>query len=216
MWTTALVAPVALTALVAALLGLLFPAALAVAVGALVLLAGFAGAIAVAAPIDRHEASPLRLRVLVGFLHLAQPIARTWGQLTARVERVERSAEAWTGNRQHWVAALHRELTRRGCAVGYSEPTKRYDLRAHIGLLSSARITTAVLWNWQPVSRISIRMRWPSILTILGALTVVWSSGDRWPLVVVGVVVAATVVESLVLYRAVKQSITTTASGATV
>jgi hypothetical protein len=50
-----------------------------------------------------------------------------------------------------WLLELARELARGWGAVRLSSPSDSWDLSVSVGPLMSYRITTAVVWNWQPM-----------------------------------------------------------------
>ena len=50
-----------------------------------------------------------------------------------------------------WLLELARELARGWGAVRLSSPSDSWDLLVSVGPLMSYRITTAVVWNWQPM-----------------------------------------------------------------
>ena len=104
------------------------------------------------------EPHPLALRLLVGFLHVVQPLVRTTGRLNGKPgsPRPGRD-ERWTGDRASWVGLLHRELARRRCAVRLGGPHDDWDLEVQLSLFVVCRIRTAVAWGWVPRYRLTFR-----------------------------------------------------------
>ena len=130
-----------------------------------VLLAAFSAAVAVSVHVPHDEPQPSRLRALVAFLHLAQPLARTWGRLQARPHRPPRSRPVWTGDRAAWVRSLERELRAGGCAVRVGGEHDHWDLEVSVGPLLRGRITTGVAWSW--VLHLRTRQRLTPIAVLL-------------------------------------------------
>jgi len=145
-----------------ALLGVLAPLSLWWVLAPLVAVSAMlAYGLAVAAGVrpERREPHALRFRLLVGFLHVAQPLVRAWGRLTQRSSSEPEGASAeWTGDRAAWMEELRAELGRRGCRVQTGAAHKTWDLECASGPLLKARITTAVIW-WQPFHRATLRPR---------------------------------------------------------
>ena len=124
------------------------------------LLVGYAGAVAAAVRPERGEPRPVRLRALVGILHVLQPFARTWGRLRARRLAPEaKPPVSWTGDRVGWLHGLRRSLAGRRCTVQVGPASARYDLGVRVGPLLECRIVTAVVWQWTPRHRLSWRLR---------------------------------------------------------
>src|SRR6266516_2868638 len=155
------------------LLGLLGPLSawwLTVPATVLLLLGAYAAAIALTLPVPWQEPHPGGLRVLVGLLHVAQPLARAWGRL--RGEAVEPGLEpgfeplAWGdgdgdgGLRAAWLLDLYRDLCGRGCTVRLGGAYDWWDLEASIGPMLACRLATAVGWSWYPLRRLALRPRW--------------------------------------------------------
>ncbi len=152
--------PIAILGLV---LGLFSPWFLLLPVFVIGWCAAYVAAMGISAPVDRREPQPVRLRCLVGTLHLLQPFVRTWGRLRgARAEPEPGTAQApcWVGDRRDWLLALQVTLQAAGLKVSIGRPEDRWDLRVTSRGLARARITTAVSWRWIPHSSVSVRPTW--------------------------------------------------------
>jgi hypothetical protein len=203
-WALALL-PLLIPVLLGGLAGSLFwtwPAILAGA--ALGLAVVFGAGIALAVRPTRGESNPVRLRFLVGFLHLAQPVARTWGRLRTRGSKIwEQSAPDWTGQKGHWIGGLRIELERRRCSVRLGSPQDDWDLQASVGPLVSCRVKSAVLWSWLPAYRIRLRPRslfWGGLTAVAGVALL------SIPAAALGVAAVAilTAMEAWIVYGVVK------------
>lgn len=107
-WIGAMLPLFAALSLPATPLAVMWPAASVLP--ALVLLGaiGYGVGIALALPVSRREGESARLRGLVGFLHVAQPLVRAWGRVTCRPPTPSPPASNWTGNRVAWLVADRR------------------------------------------------------------------------------------------------------------
>ena len=154
MWASTMVPLLVVAALAALPLSLLAPAALVVPAIVLLLLAGYALCVAAATDVTPREAFAWRLRLLVGVLHVVQPLARTWGRLRGRpLPARSVPVPAWTGNRETWLLALRQDLSARWCAVRSGSPHDSWDLELGVGPVLRCRLNTAVLWGWDPLAR---------------------------------------------------------------
>lgn len=105
---------------------------------------------------ERRKGLDLRVRALAGLLHVAQPFARLWGRLRGgRLPASDRQA-AWQGNRHQWLRELKRQCETSGLRVDVGGPIESWDLQVRRGVFAAARITTAVVWDWEP----RYRVRW--------------------------------------------------------
>ena len=68
-----------------------------------------------------------------------------------------------------WLPDLQRELARGWGAVRLSSPSDSWDLSLSVGPLMSYRITTAVVWHWQPMWRGRVVPRVTFLLTMITA-----------------------------------------------
>ncbi|RYU15101.1 glycosyltransferase [Nocardioides iriomotensis] len=200
-WAGAAVPMVVAAAALLLPLAVLSPLALTVPAVLLLLLVAYAACVAVAADVDAREPSPWRFRLLVGALHVLQPLARTWGRLRGHpLPAREIEPGPWTGSREQWLHALRRDLSSRWCAVRVGAPDQRWDLAVAVGPLLRCRLHTAVRWDWDPV----VRRTWALTgfakvalaVTVVG-LVVVPMAGAMLACIVVG----AALVEAAVLVR---------------
>jgi ATP-binding cassette subfamily B protein len=130
----------------------------------LLVLVGLAATVAVSVQPSHWERAPLRLRLLIGMLHIVQPMARTWGRLRGRpAARQPPRSQLWSGDRLTWLAALERELSSRHCVVRRGRAHDDWDFEVWLGPLISSRLRTAVLWNSQPLLGSRFRVR-PALL----------------------------------------------------
>ncbi len=105
------------------------------------------------------DAPSRRVRGLAGLLHVAQPFARLWGRLRGKpLEPVDRPV-SWQGDRSRWLQVLKRRLEIAGVRTTVGGPTDDWDLEARHGIFLTARISTAVVWNWEPRWRVRWRPR---------------------------------------------------------
>jgi hypothetical protein len=168
LWAATLVPMIVALGILAAPAALVWPVALAVPAMAGVLLAAYAAAVSAAVEPSPREPHRWRLRALVGLLHVLQPVVRAWGRLRARPLPAPSTADAtWTGQRDDWLQALHRELSARWCAVRIGPPHGSWDLEVRVGPVLRCRLRTAVRWQWDP----QVRRTWA-----LGPLGVVLTS----------------------------------------
>lgn len=165
MWASAIIPLLVAGALVALPLSLVVPAALAVSGGVLLLLVGYAACIGASIRPGHSEGAGWRLRLLVGLLHVLQPLARTWGRLAGQaLPAREGPPRPWTGRREDWLRALHQDLSAHCCAVRRGSPNGSWDMEVAVGPVLRCRLNTAVLWEWDPITR----RRWA--LSRLGAV----------------------------------------------
>lgn len=195
-WATACMPLVLALGLAGTLLALVNPAfwlAPFVVVAGLVV---FAGAVAVSVDVDRREPSPLKLRMLVAALHVAQPIARTWGRVrSGRSALKERSSDvaasvsgAWIGDRAAWLVDLEQRLRAERLPVVHPPSSSDWDLVIPLGPFARSRVVTAVAWEWTPHWRIGWQ---PRIGVVVGAVALAGAVATSWALgVVVGGLVA--------------------------
>jgi GT2 family glycosyltransferase/exo-beta-1,3-glucanase (GH17 family) len=201
-----------------ALLGLLAPVSLwwliapALVVAALT---AYGGAVALSVRAPRTEPRPLAFRLLVGLLHVVQPLARAWGRVRARAPEAVADGRrfAWLGDRTAWLDSLARDLAARGCHVRFGEGHDGWDLEARRWPFVRARVTTAVLWRWTPSYRVAYRPRAAlgGALAAVAAL-VLWSPTAGAAAAVV--LVLALLVETAALVRAAREAVRTTTEGA--
>lgn len=156
----------------------------------------------------------LRFRLLVGFFHVAQPLARTWGRLRGDEVNGEAPPPAsWSGDRIAWLRDLRREFDRQGCTTRFGGEYDRWDLEAGVGPFVRARLTTAVTWDWVPHVRVGYRVR--PVPVAVGLFTgAVAAVASLWAAaVVVGFVALGGIVDALELRSRVREALDTTVSG---
>ncbi|GAC1610895.1 MAG: hypothetical protein NVS3B26_20300 [Mycobacteriales bacterium] len=160
-WYAALLPLSVPVALLGAASSLLVPALIFLPCLALVAVVAYFIVIARAARPPRGERQRWRWRALVAWLHVAQPFVRTWGRVrTRRLSPLPNAGPpGWTGDRLGWLMELGRELSVRRCRVQYGEESSSHDLRASVGLLTEAELTTAVVWEWTPALGVRYRVR---------------------------------------------------------
>jgi GT2 family glycosyltransferase len=198
-----------------ALLGLLAPLSpwfLLAPLLAVAALLAYGLAVAVSLHPDRHEPSPLKLRALVGLLHVAQPFVRTWGRLRARPLAARPADPRWSGDRAAWLDALGRALRERGVTVRYGVAHDAWDLAASVGPLVSCRVTTAVAWRWTPLQRLELRAR-PLAYAFAVAVVVLGAIDLELGVVLLALVATCAVVEVIVLRRLVPSALRHTTAG---
>ena len=209
-WSQALVPVTGTIALATALGGIAWRPFFALTAAALMFLFGFAASVAIAARPGARETRRLPHRLLVGALHVVQPMVRAWARLRNRVGGAQPPpARAWRGDRLRWLLELRRQLVARRCVIRWGPPTAAWDFQAYIGAFAAFKVTTAVVWSWVPQHRLRFVVR-PGFLAGLavGALLLAWI-----PAAGIGVLSAIAVlatVETIALRRILKKSIETT------
>jgi glycosyltransferase involved in cell wall biosynthesis len=202
-----------------ALLGVLAPlsawwlAAPALAVG---LAASYLAAVAIAVSPAPAEPRPLALCLLVALLHLAQPLARTWGRLyRPSAEKQDVRSSTWAGERTAWLRDVELELARRGCQVRRSTETDAWDIEAGIGPFVRSRVTTAVIWRWTPVFRQALRARSWLLLPAATAQVPLLTGAVWWGVALLLVAGGWTAAEAGWLWRTVRAALEKTTVEAT-
>lgn len=123
--------------------------------------------------VDRHEPHPWRLRLLVGILHVAQPLVRAWGRIRGRPAgpALATPFSEWSGNRAAWLVNVRTALQREGCSVRIGDPSAAWDLEARSWLgFVAIRVTTALAWNWEPRHRIRYGLRANALIGLSAGL----------------------------------------------
>jgi glycosyltransferase involved in cell wall biosynthesis len=214
MWGNVVVPFAIVAALVLGAVGLVWPPTLVASAVVAAGLLAFAATVAASTPLHPREPRPGRLRVLVGALHLLQPVARTWGRLRTPVRPIDRtSATAWTGDREGWLRELVGDLRRRRVTVTAGAPSESWDIACAVGPFVRAKVTTAVAWGWTPRFRISYR---PTRLTLALAAVLVATAfvGPAWFPAVAVTIGAVALLDALVLRRRLTSSLATSVTGA--
>lgn len=212
-WCAALLPLLAAPALAGAVAALWAPAWLLLPAAVLALLLAYALNVAVALRVDRREPAPVRLRLLVGLLHVLQPIARSWGRLRARpVDAAAAAPSGWSGQRLLWLAELRRSLESQRVKVRVAAPHRPWDFAAELGYCWQARINCGVVWGWEPRHRARYGLH-PAVLLPLGGLALL-------PLPLAGAgggaLVAWIVWDGVRLRRRVRRALAVTTAGARV
>jgi len=151
----------------------------------------FAVAVALSVAPARQEAAPWRHRALVGALHVAQPLARTWGRVMPAPQRAARTGHPWPAERGPWLASLSRALGELGVHTTTAPSGAGWDLRAGRGLLALAYVNVAVVWSWEARARVRYRPTVPAVGLVPSAGAFGWGIGG--PAAVVVAVAAALV-----------------------
>ena len=206
-WAAAMV-PVAVPLLfLAAVLAVVVPLSLVVAAVLAALLVLYAVAAGRHASLDRNEPRPGAVRLLVGFLHVAQPLARFAGRARARPVPSPPSARpAWTGERLVWLKSFERQCADLGCSVRPGRPNEAWDLEISIGPLLRCRFSAAIVWQWTRLHNCRLRAR-PAAVVSWAVAVLVASVVRPIALVIPALVVAAAVVEAAVLRSVVRQAL---------
>jgi len=214
LWAATLLPLLVGLALPATVGALVWPALAAVPATVLLLVVGYAAAVAVAAEPGTREPHPVRLRLLVGALHVLQPVVRTWGRLRGTPLPPRPVEErSWGGDRATWLRALHRELSARWCGVRAGSTHETWDLQVQVGPVLRCRLRTAVRWQWDPVVRRSWAMSQLAAVALLaGAALLAVDPGVA--VVVLAVVAVMAAVEAVVLRTLCRQAVDRTTSTA--
>jgi O-antigen biosynthesis protein len=213
-WAGALLPLLAPVSAVGGALALFSPVWWLVPAVAIAIVSAYGTAVAMATPVERGEPEPLKLRVLVGALHVAQPFVRTWGRLQQRTRRAGEPRPApWSGDRASWLHDLERLLRWRGATVRSGSAMDGWDLEVGTGPFVRMRITTAVAWRWVPQYAMRLRVTLAAWLLAAGAVTVglLGRSGGR---PIAGVLLASIGAESSFLRKRVRRVLEMTTSGA--
>jgi glycosyltransferase involved in cell wall biosynthesis len=214
-WAGALV-PLLFLVAMAGLALLPFSAWSAVAVGT-VLTAYLAYGISAGAAVRpaRDEPHPGLLRMLVGCLHILQPLARAWGRLTGPPGPIPmKEANAWTGDGAEWIEELALCLQAKRLSVRSGRPDQDWDLQASKGLFMSSRIATAVTWGWVPHWHVQLRPR-PQLVAGLVLSAVVATNSSLGGGVLALIIAVFSTVEAITLRRIVRSCLEQTTSEAT-
>jgi glycosyltransferase involved in cell wall biosynthesis len=200
-------------AVVGAVAGMWFSwALLAPAVTAL-LVTAYAVLAAAAITPPREEPEPLRLRCLAGVLYAVQPFVRTWGRLRGHplAPPCPTPDPPWNGERASWLRQLQRTLGEGWLSVRPGGPQDRWDLSVSAGLCVVCRISTAVVWQWQPVWRARLRPRNGFLLAVV--VTALLCLANAWLALLPVGLLAVGALEALWLRHAVDRSVRRTVAG---
>lgn len=212
-WITALLPLLAIPALVGLGIGPWHPSGFVVAGAILGALVGVAVLVALASRPPRNEPRPIAFRIMVGLLHVAQPIIRAWGRVRGpRLAPTNGNGKhAWAGNRSIWIRDLRRELSGKGFRVRFGSAGAEWDLET-TGFLTAVRVRCAVAWGWIPVHRLASYTRLPLYLVIGAALALAAFDPISGALAFAALIGVA-VVETWHLRRAVHRAVQVTTGG---
>lgn len=178
------------------------------------LVGAFGWAIAVSTELPKGERRPGRLRALVGLLHVLQPLARAWGRLwgPALQATTVPAVQAWIGDRLTWIDDFRVALERAGCSVRFGPPGAWWDLAVRRGPVVSARLVTAVVWQWEPRLRVSYRLHWFALASLVTGATL-GAIGLDWGWAMAGVAGIWMVAATMTLRRRIKRAFAFTTAG---
>jgi glycosyltransferase involved in cell wall biosynthesis len=176
-------------------------------------IAGFALVAASAVRPHHAEPHPLGFRILAGAMHAVQPFVRTWGRLRGRpLASRDRPPTEWDGDRISWLLDLEHELARGGRTVRPGRPSDHWDLTVTSGPLVTCRVTTAVLWGWEPRWQVLLRPRRSAVVAL--ATVGVLPLAATWLVAVPGGLAVLGALEGIRLWRAVSRALAVTTTGA--
>jgi hypothetical protein len=173
----------------------------------------FAGLVAAGVTVPPEVKSEGKFRALVAFMHVAQPLVRTWTRLRTRATPRESRDWKWHGDRLQWVRDLERELCDRKFRVRLGGVNADWDLEVWRWSLVSWRVTTAVLWGWTPVTRTRIAVRAGGIGAI-AASVVGFAVEPLAGSIMAGISVLAGAVEAVLARRVLEKAFRATVSDA--
>ncbi|MBO0681962.1 MAG: glycosyltransferase [Candidatus Dormibacteraeota bacterium] len=200
--------------LAAGLLAPLSMAWLAAPIATMALLIAYATAVAAATQPEREEARPASLRWLVAFLHVAQPLVRTWARARPSRDRVAAGPlpVEWSGDRLVWVRRLYRKLSEHRLHVVYGSPIDPWDLQVSAGPFLQGHLTTAVAWDWVPHYRLRLRPR-PGLLIGFAAVATLGLFALPIAGLLLTVIVAWSLVDAVRLRRLTEDAVRATTGG---
>ena len=178
-------------------------------------IAALAASVAVGTTVPQKEGSGLKLRLLVAFFHLAQPLVRTWGRLRTRTPVVVHKRTPWSGDRLQWLGDLEIDLADMGYRVRVGGEHAAWDLEVWRMSIVSWRVTTAVLWGWTPVAKLRPGLRIPGVVAVAtGVSAFLVAPAWTWPLLPLVLLLGAR--EAFSVRKAIRKSVerTTRGSGA--
>ena len=175
-------------------------------------IAGFALSVAFGVTPPPGVRRPVTFRALVAFLHVAQPVVRSWSRLRSRVRVRPAQSFIWTGHRLDWIRDLTRVLKASECGTRFGGIHSSWDIETWKLGLVSWRITTAILWNWTPVVRRDLRIRRGGVIGLVCGLVLLSVSLPFGGFALTTLAVAAGI-ETLWLRRKVDLAIDVTTRG---
>jgi hypothetical protein len=152
--------------------------------------------------------------MLVGLLHVLQPLARTWGRLRGRpLPPPADVAMQWDGERLAWLRALTRDLRGRGIDVTTGREFDGFDLRLRAGPFLTAQVCTAVVWRWEPQASVRYTAT-PAFWALMLTTVATEALGSGWiaaaALLASGGILVAACVEMLTLRREARRALART------
>jgi glycosyltransferase involved in cell wall biosynthesis len=206
-WASAMAPLVAAAMVVAVAAGVVFAPFWALAAGLAGLLVLYATAAGWAAPLDRREPHPAKVRALIGALHLMQPLARMWGRLRGSPARsASPGPPAWTGERLAWLESFEHQCSALRCTVRPGGPVDPWDLEISRGPLLRCRFSAAVVWQWTPLHRARLAPRPAAVAAFALAAMGAWV-GPPILLALPCAIAAAAVTEATVLRSSVRRAV---------
>ena len=206
-WGVALMPLLVLALVVTGLLSLLSLWWMVPFFSALAAVGGFAAFVAAGVP-RRPEGGTAKLRALVAWFHVTQPLVRTWRRLATRVPRVAPAVTEWTGDRVQWLGDLERHLAADGHLVRFGDVHASWDLEVNRWSPFTWRVTTAVLWGWTPVARVRPGLRLAALAPVVALAPLSALSG--WTLPVWGVAIALATREAVKVRRSITRAVEAT------
>jgi len=181
------------------------------AAGAMAAIGGFFAAIATGVRPPWRETQPRRYRLTVAALHIVQPVARTWGRLRTRSERLGSSDLSWSGERRRWLVSLSKAMAERGVRTVAGPDGRAWDIRCRWGPLAVAVVNVAVVWNHDARARVRVRPTWAAVIGVVAVGALTWTVGVVVCLFTTVVVLVAVVTSMAILRSRARAAIRATA-----
>lgn len=213
-WASALLPLLVLPALAGLVLAIWSLWWLALPVAVLLLFGGHAVLVATATQAPRGETRPKAFRLMVGLLHVAQPLVRAWGRVRGSpLEPNESEHEpVWHGNRETWLHDLRRALAHSGYRVAFGDAGVDWDLRLSRHGLIAASLTVAVAWKWIPAYRLRVRPR-PLAVFLFASGLALMSVALAWGIALAAGSLVGSALEALTTRRDVRRVVAETTAG---
>lgn len=158
-WGVALMPLFALAAATGTLLAAVSLWFTALAAVALATILAFAVSVAAGARVPKCISHRVRFRATVAWLHVAQPLVRSWGRIRTKAPEQTPRTWSWTGDRADWVRDLELCTGEHGLNARVVGPSSKWDMEVCRWGLVSTRIVCATLWTWWPSIRTRFRIR---------------------------------------------------------
>jgi O-antigen biosynthesis protein len=139
-------------------------------------LVSYGAAVAIGTRPPNHEPNPRQLGFVVGMLHVAQPFVRMWGRLRGSPFHAPPTEPVMVRRPARVAPRPEHDLRSRGCHVVSGSPSERWDIRVTVGPFVGATITTAVMWRWEPRSRVTLRARPLLAMALLAVIAASFAS----------------------------------------